>query len=114
MYFEEILKTKKMRELVEIYNGLEGTNPVKRFGSLKDGVARIIKFQNYSVKKKSRTQSERGVRVSNILEAYKDLNNREFSKVSTFVKLCASINIEATVRQASKFRNYRGIVFMSL
>ena len=39
------------------------------------------------------------------------LNNREYSKSKEFKKLCVAAGVEATKRQASKFRKGTGTAF---
>lgn len=113
MYTKEELSGLKMRELVSIYNSLNGSNPVKRFGSLKDGAERILKFQDYSEKKFIKEQSSKGGRVSVLIKKYKNLTNAEFTEVKEFINLCEKAETDPTVRQASKFRNMRGLAYLS-
>jgi hypothetical protein len=114
MYAETELKSKNMRELVSIYNGIEGTNNIKRFGSKPDGVQRILKFQAYSIRKETKVKSKIGSRVKEILKQFEGMTNGKVLKTSKFQKLCANYNVEPTVRQVSKFRNYRGKLFFSM
>lgn len=113
MKTEKELKNMNMRELVSIYNFLEGTKEVKRFGTLKDGVKRILKFQNYFFNKKIKEQNSRSGRISSLIKDNYQLTNREFTKIKGFIKLCKKADTEPSVRQASKFRNFRGLAFLA-
>jgi hypothetical protein len=39
------------------------------------------------------------------------ITNREFAKEPRFIHLCQIAEVEPTVRQASKFRNKKGLAF---
>ena len=42
------------------------------------------------------------------------MTNREFAKNEDFIRVCKRVGVKPTVRQASKFRNYRGAAHNSL
>lgn len=112
-YTETELRSMNMRELVSIYNFLEDAKEVKRFGTLNDGVKRILKFQKYSMNKNIKEQNSRSGRVSSLIKDNNDLTNREFTKIKGFIKLCKKADTEPTLRQASKFRNFRGLAYLA-
>ena len=112
-YIETELRSMNMRELVSIYNFLEDAKEVKRFGTLTDGIKRILKFQKYSVNKKNKEQDSRSGRVSSLIKDNNNLTNREFTKIKGFINLCKKADTEPSVRQASKFRNFRGLAYLA-
>ena len=41
----------------------------------------------------------------------KKITNKEFTSNRTFIKACENVGLEPTLRQASKYRNKKGLAF---
>lgn len=102
---KQILKNKTLKELVIIYNKY-AKMPIKRFPDKKTGVRRVLAMLELH---KIRQGGEK--RKKNIARnMFEGLTNAEVAKSTKFKLMCAQFGIESTTRQASKFRNGKGIL----
>lgn len=133
VYTRVQLEKMKMKDLVEVYNKLvlAGHAPGKQVKSLKTkpaGVTRILNIQaniledigskmptmataDNVVFMKKVVSKKIPLHVRQLLDAHKELSNEDFSHLPAFDKMCAQANTPVTTRQASKFRNFRGLAF---
>ena len=109
------MKTKTMTELVELYNSLSGKIPIKRFQSKSIGIERIEKLLALTkvFKKESPVivQKQPSKDYINFIAFNQHLDNQSLSEHPKFQGICVKAGCEPTAKQASKFRNQKGLAF---
>ena len=121
-------KSMKVKQLLEIYNSLSGKKAIKSFRSKNAGIERILDAQKNEPIVEAKAGKAKAAKaeyqkpaqteqmfvpdhIKNLILNNKKLTNEEFSKLSKFKKYCEGAETPVTVRQASKFRNFRGLAF---
>lgn len=103
---EQDLQNKTLKKLVEIYNNY-ANKAIKRFPDRKTGIRRVMEaYIAHTSKKKDPIKTAQNV----VYSKFHGLTNKEVSETNTFKLMCANCGIEPTIRQASKFRNGKGLL----
>ncbi len=97
-----------MQELVDMYNVGAGKK-IKRFPKKQVGIDRIVGLMLKNLIEKPVMKMKK--RASLMIHHNGNLCNADFAKLKGFKTYCEMAGIKPTRRQASKFRNKRGLAY---
>lgn len=102
------LSTKTLKELIELYNEY-ATFPIKRFPDKKTAVRRVLEVKT-AHKSKIKNKKPKKPTKNPLQSRFHGFTNKQIAESKHFKLMCKQFDIEPTIRQASKFRNGRGIL----